>query len=270
MIFDLHNDLLTAKTAHEINADAVHYADCNVKGVAFAVWTSELKPDTHKFSECIKQLPKLPYRSMIAVEDLGSLNITDYESFFCEFKPAYVSLTWNGKNKLAGGVGCEEGLSIRGKDALTKMAKFNVPVDLAHLSDTAFYEVAERADNKFLVTHTASRDICGHSRNLTDEMAKIIAERDGIIGVAVVSDFLAEGCASRKDYLRHLLHFTEVVGARHVAIGTDFNGTIHYPIGLSGYEDFAILAEDMKKSGFNDTETEYIFHKNAERFFGGI
>ena len=109
-------------------------------------------------------------------------------------------------------------------------------------------------------------------RNLTDEMARRVAEAGGIIGVAAVPNFLdaslsyGENC-TRAAYLKHIAHLSDVVGTEHVAIGTDFFGAGYFPEGMSDYSDFPALAADMEKTGFGRQDIENIFYGNAERFF---
>ena len=270
MVFDLHNDFLTAVSDEDRSTELQSYASAGLRGCAFAVWTSELKLDARSFGKYA--LPRTDFVSRRAVEDLGSVNIDDYASFLTEYRPLYVSLTWNGDNPLAGGTGCEAPLTAKGKRALAAMNANGVPLDLSHLSDTAFYDAVGRAE-RVLVTHTAARALSGHPRCVTNEMAKLIAAHGGLIGVAAVPNFLngslvyGENCA-RDDYVRHICRFVEVVGADCVAIGTDFNGAEYFPRGLNSYTDFKYLKTDLLKYGLSEEETAKIFYKNAERFFG--
>ena len=270
MVFDLHNDFLTAVREADKNAELQSYADAGLRGCAFAVWTSEVRPDFESFGKYA--LPQADFVCRLAVEDLGSVATDDYAAFMAVYRPFYASLTWNGDNPLAGGTGCEKPLTAKGRRALAAMNAAAVPLDLAHLSDTAFYDALDRAD-RMLVTHTASRALSGHPRCVTDAMAKLVAERGGLIGVAAVPDFLdgslvyGDNC-SRDAYARHICRFVEAVGADYVAVGTDFNGAEYFPRGLTSYADFGGLQNDLLKYGLSAEETAKIFYKNAERFFG--
>lgn len=270
MIFDLHNDFLTAVGADDRDAELQNYIAACLRGCGFAVWTSELALDADTFGNYAA--PKTPFYGAIAVEDLGSVKAGDYGAFLERYAPLYVSLTWNGDNPLAGGTGCERPLTARGRDAVGALNAHRVPLDLSHLSDAAFYDAVERAE-RVLITHTASRALCAHPRCVTDAMAKLVAARGGIVGVAAVPNFLdgtlryGENCG-RETYARHICHFAEVVGPEHVAIGTDFNGAEYFPRGLTAYADFAALQADLCGLGMSVQDIEKIFYKNAEKYFG--
>lgn len=270
MVFDLHNDFLTAVGVADRAAELQSYADADLRGCGFAVWTSELALDDASFAAYAA--PETPFYGRIAVEDLGSVKIGNYDAFLAAYAPLYVSLTWNGDNPLGGGTGCEAPLTDRGKEAVAALNARRVPLDLSHLSDKAFFDALGRAD-RVLVTHTASRALCAHPRCVTDEMAKLVAARGGIVGVAAVPNFLdgalcyGENCG-RDAYARHICRLANVVGPEHVAIGTDFNGAAYFPRGLSSYADFAALRSDLLDCGMSASDIEKIFYKNAENYFG--
>lgn len=267
MVFDLHNDLMTAVPAEKRTRALASCA--GVRGILLAVWTSEIVPTEAGFARYASA--EAPFFTATAVEDLGAVATDDYRRFLRRYSPLYASLTWNGKNRLAGGCGCEEPLSDEGVRAVRIMEEEGIALDLAHLSDTAFFDALGRT-GRLLVTHTASRALAVHPRNLTDEMARRVAEAGGIIGVAAVPNFLddslsyGENC-TRATYLKHIAHLSDVIGTEHVAIGTDFFGAGYFPEGMSDYSDFPALAADMEKTGFGRQDIENIFYGNAERFF---
>lgn len=268
MIFDLHNDFLTASIADR-NSELETYSAARLRGCLFAVWTSELGLDYRTISDY--KCPDCDFFCRMAIEDLGALECEDYSKLFRKLRPAYASLTWNGENPLAGGTGRERPLTAKGRRAVAEMNAAAVPLDLSHLSDSAFYDAVGRAE-RIVITHTASRKLCDHPRCVTDEMAKLVANRGGLIGVAAVPNFLddsliyGENC-DRAAYARHIAHFAELLGAEYVAIGTDFNGAEYFPEGMTTYADFAALKNDLKKLGFSNGEIDKIFYENAEKYF---
>ena len=266
MIYDLHNDYLTSESFNEQTLLKFNSHDSEVK-IIYAVWTSESKISSERLKKLLP--PKLIANQNYAIEDLGAIEDLNINKFFDEFKPSYVSLTWNGENILGGGCGYEAPLTEKGKKALKAMRIRNIPLDISHLSDIATKDVLSSYDGKILVTHTAARSLYPHRRNVTDEVAREIALRGGIIGVAAVADFLSgEGSmCSVMDYVKHLEYFAELVGIRHVAIGSDFYGTKNLPENLKSYDDYISMKEILKSRNWTEEEIENIFYKNAQSFF---
>ncbi len=271
MVYDLHNDLLTAGI---LAVEALKKYDDAPLHVVFAVWTSVLKPSLRQL--CDMHTPECGFSASVAVEDLGSVKCEteEYEQLFAEMRPTYVSLTWNGENPLGGGCGYESPLTEKGKTAVAMLAKAGIPLDLSHLSDKAFYSALEEADKRgarVLVTHTAARALCSHPRNLTDEMAREIAARNGLIGVAAVPNFLENGLSYGENcdvnkYADHIMHLCSVAGANRVAVGTDYYGTAYTPTGLENYKDFDKVADALARRGLNGKEIKNIFYENARNF----
>ncbi|MBR6788292.1 MAG: membrane dipeptidase [Clostridia bacterium] len=259
MIYDLHNDLLT-NTYVDIKKEKTE--NSLAKNVIYALWTTNkrLRKD-----DVMRYLYALDDNDKWAIEDLSG--ILSFEEILDIPNLAYVSLTWNGENCYAGGVGVEKSLSVHGKRALSEMCIRDIPLDLSHLSDKAFFSAIDNYEKVFL-SHTASRRLFNNSRLITDEMAKLVAKQSGIIGVFAVPKFLSEKKASRKDYLLHIVHFADLVGVNYVAIGTDFNGSDERITGLSTYMEFDLLRNEMASYGFTTDEINKIFFENAQRFFG--
>lgn len=272
MVYDLHNDLLTAEA--DVKAVLSSYTTYAVNGIILAIWTSRKTPSEKQLCDIHIPLSELDLR--VAIEDLGSVRCenADYSRLLEKIHPAYVSLTWNGENVLGGGCGYEAPISSKGRLAVRELVKLGIPLDLSHLSDKAFYSALDEADRtgvRILVTHTASRALSSHPRNITDDMVREVVARGGIIGVAAVPNFLddklvyGENCGLER-YADHIEHLCSVAGADSVAIGSDFFGTDYLPSGLQTYRDFVGLASELSKRGFTETDTEKIFYGNAEKF----
>lgn len=270
MVFDLHNDIATALPEKDRSEILRGYDECGYKAV-FAIWVTGLS-DSDRGKDGLHK-----YRSGRAagIEDLGSVLSQDRECVLRELSPVYASLTWNGRNGLAGGVGAELPLMRAGRRAIRIMANAGVALDTAHLSDTSFYDAFDEAVKtgcRILCSHTASRALSDHPRCITDEQAKLIADAGGVIGVAAVPAFLdaklsyGENCR-REDYIKHVLHFCEVAGADHVCIGSDLYGAEYYPEGLTDIYDLLSLDGDLAAAGLTAEETAAVMHINAEKFF---
>lgn len=116
------------------------------------------------------------------------------------------------------------GLSAFGREVLDRLQEFGSIVDLAHISDAGFTDVLERYDGPIMCSHACARALCGHPRNVTDEQARLLAERGGLIGVCFFGEFLDRDPARRTldRVVDHVEHLVEVAGADHVALGPDW------------------------------------------------
>ena len=142
-----------------------------------------------------------------------------------------------------------KGLTPFGREALVEMARLGIALDLAHINDVAFWEVMDLGECPVCYTHGGCYSICPHSRALTDEMMLALAEKGGVMGIAFYRGFIDREEPSLERLCDHFLHALEVMGADHVGIGSDFDGT-------SGLE--RPIPEDVSK-------LEELFQALAER-----
>ena len=103
-----------------------------------------------------------------------------------------MTLTWNGSNEIGSGVmsGDKFGLTPFGKLAVKEMEKEGIVIDVSHASEALFYDVAENTERPFIATHSNSKVLCKHPRNLTDDQFRIICNRGGLVGLNYFKAFL--------------------------------------------------------------------------------
>ncbi len=182
-----------------------------------------------------------------------------------------IGLTWNHRNLLADGAGeCESGggLSRRGREILAEMDRLGIMLDLAHISEKAFFDAMIYYDQPILVSHANSRRLCPHFRNLSDEQLKALAEHGGLIGITQVADFVKDTSSSLDDLLDHIVYMADLIGIEHVGLGSDFDGADNMVISdVSGY---ALLPEQLSRRGFTDSEIEMVMGKNALRIIAQV
>ncbi len=141
------------------------------------------------------------------------------------------SLTWSRRNDLASGccrageqVQIPGGLSPEGIRAVEEMERLGIFLDVSHLNDDGFEDVCRIAKKPFAATHSNSRSVHVHYRNLTDRQMEILAERGGVIGLNGCDSIV--GCTGGEDPLemlcRHVEHEIQTVGIEHVGLGLDF------------------------------------------------
>jgi len=112
---------------------------------------------------------------------------------------SYITLTHNGDNALADSAaeGTHwHGLSPFGKEVIAEMNALGMMIDLSHVSDETFWDCVRLSKAPVIATHSCCRALCPHRRNLTDEMLKALAEKDGYVGINFCPSFLSERFAT--------------------------------------------------------------------------
>lgn len=180
-----------------------------------------------------------------------------------------ITLTWNASNELGDGnkVKNAGGLTDFGMSVVERMNDLGMIIDVSHLSDAGFWDVADNSLRPFVASHSDSRVITPHSRNLTDDMFSCIVESGGLVGLNFCPDFLNQepekACAD--DILRHTERFLSLGGEDTLCMGSDFDGTV-MPNGITGIESIEGLYELFLKH-YPEKTVNKIFWGNAERFF---
>ena len=192
-----------------------------------------------------------------------------------------MTLTWNHENELAapqrnpGGVlvpQTEKGLTGKGFEFLAEMERMHMIVDVSHLSDKGFWDIVEHGTRPFAASHSNCRALAPHTRNLTDEMIRVMAEKGGLVGLNYCAGFLDDQpspdlCRSTTALIaKHAAHFKQVGGIEIIGLGSDFDG-IGGKLELSDCSKMPLLADALRKEGFTEDEVEAIFFRNAQRFF---
>ncbi|MBP3616544.1 MAG: membrane dipeptidase [Lachnospiraceae bacterium] len=161
------------------------------------------------------------------------------------------------------------GLTPLGHDFLAEAERLGILIDVSHLSDASFYDVASYSKKPFLATHSNARSICNHPRNLTDDMLRIIGERGGVIGLTLYEPYLISGPATPEELLnalvRHAKHILSVAGSDALVLGTDFDG-IPGNGAVPDITQLYRLEKAFLKAGINSTAVEKIFYRNGIRF----
>ncbi len=125
------------------------------------------------------------------------------------------------------------GLTKVGIGTLKKLETYGILPDVSHLSDRAVFDVFDHFAGTVLATHSNLRSLTPHPRNLTNEQAKEIARRGGVIGVNLYPPFLRGETATIADVLRHTDAMLSLVGEDAVGFGFDIDGVDSYPVGFS-------------------------------------
>jgi len=187
-----------------------------------------------------------------------------------------VTLTWNQGNSFATGcrhpASAKEGLSTQGQHLLPKLGEGGVILDLAHAGPRTLREALEVAQGAVMVSHTACGALRKHPRNLSDEELRLVAARDGLVGITIFPGFLRESSdqpCSSVDVADHIIHAAGVIGIERVALGTDFDGIDRVPADMRGVQDLPVLAEELIRRGLSEADVAKVASENARTFLSG-
>ena len=175
-----------------------------------------------------------------------------------------ITLTWNRQNELGDGVGVQNprGLSPFGRDVISEMERLGMLVDVSHIAQPGFWDVAKTATKPFIASHSNCYHLCPHPRNLTDDQIKAVAEKNGVIGVNLYPPFLQKDkLATVETVIAHINHTMKIGGEFCVCLGTDFDGMDITLPGLEDIRQLQILWELLAKQ-HGSRITENIFYKN--------
>ena len=164
----------------------------------------------------------------------------------------------------------QTGLTEFGQVLVQEMNKLGIVIDVSHLSDKGFYDVVKLSKRPIAASHSNTRSVCGHVRNLTDDMLYKLAQNGGVTGINYANHFLHNDEKLGKNTLdcaiEHIKHVKRKIGVNHIALGSDFDG-IDPDIEISDASKTDLLIKKLEKSGFSSEEIEKICYKNALRIF---
>lgn len=182
------------------------------------------------------------------------------------------SLSWNAPGPLACGPDAHEGLSELGRAALGEMERHHVVLDVSHLNDECFADVARLTTRPFVASHSNARAVCNHPRNLTDRQFAEIRERGGLVGLNYCGGFLVEGAwgdaaaqVTFEQTVAHVEHWLDLGGQDVVALGGDLDGA-RVPAFLDGADKLPAFA-DALVDRFGEHLARKLCYENALAFF---
>ena len=186
-------------------------------------------------------------------------------------------LTWNWENELGYPNSrdpeiMEKGLKEKGIEAVEECGRLGIIVDVSHLSDGGFMDVARYSKLPFVATHSNCRSVTAASRNLTDEELRILADHGGVAGLNLCPAFLSEDDPSTEaeaesrisDMVRHVMHAYRTAGEDVLAIGTDFDG-IGGRLEIPSPDRMHLLRDALAAAGMRQSVLDKMWDGNAER-----
>lgn len=161
------------------------------------------------------------------------------------------------------------GLTDAGKELIRRCNALGIMVDLSHLNERGFDDVAAISGAPLVATHSNAHRLSPTPRNLTDRQLDVIAQTDGIVGLNYAVGFLRED--GRSDpatpvsrIAEHARYIADRIGVDHLALGSDFDGAL-IPSGIGDVTGIPALLDELEAAGFVEDEIIRIAYGNWVR-----
>ena len=158
------------------------------------------------------------------------------------------------------------GLTEHGRELVKACNRLKVMIDLSHLNEKGFWDVAKLSDAPLVATHSNAYAVCPHSRNLTDKQLAAIRESRGMVGVNFATSFIRpdgqrDENTPLEQMIRHMDHLIEHVGIDGVGLGSDFDGAT-IPAEIGDVRGLPRLVDAMRKHGYDEATIRKICYEN--------
>ncbi|MGM9662318.1 MAG: dipeptidase [Oscillospiraceae bacterium] len=260
MYFDAHSDIWTDITTRRLNGetDVFHNRHFerlrkgNVEGSIFVIWVdppydTDYDKRTHQIMDCVREEIASckdfrivhNYSEMMQARQDGVLyifigvegmayvgeDLSRIDEYY-DFGARHAILTWNEANSLGAGAlsGKDYGLTELGRQAVRIIQDKGMVLDVSHLNDAGFWDIAKLATRPFIASHSNSRALCDVPRNLTDDQLRAIRDCNGVVGLNSFNLFVDRDPKKQtvQRLAEHAAHMIDVMGIDHVGCGFDF------------------------------------------------
>ena len=182
----------------------------------------------------------------------------------------FMTLTWDDPCAICGSNKTGGGLTEFGRSAVTRMLELGIVPDISHASDESADDVISLAEEQgkiCIATHSNSRAVCNHSRNLTDRLFRRLVKLGAVVGISMAPQHLREGGgADICDIVRHIEHYMSLGGENTVCLGCDLDGIETRPKGIETVSDIEKIADALGRINYTDELIKKIFYANARNF----
>jgi membrane dipeptidase len=246
------------------------------KGHLRSILTEWKKPVVQPEDPEDRRLAGHPVGLVFLMEGADGIRTPDELPEWWEAGLRIIGLAWR-STRYSGGTHEPGPLTAAGRELLDAMAEIGFALDLSHMDQEAALQAAERYPGAVIVSHANPLGMLKGSdsnRHLTDEVIDRVFERDGVIGLLPVNGFLRLGWSVRDEktavplsvYADHIDYLCQRAGdARHVAIGSDFDGGYgaeSTPAEIDTIADLQKLVAILAERGYSEKDIEAIFNGN--------
>ena len=181
----------------------------------------------------------------------------------------YMTLCHNGDNDICDSASRSNqthgGVSAFGEQVIREMNRLGILVDMSHAGEKSFYDALDISSVPIVCSHSSSRALCDHPRNLTDDQMRALAAKGGVAQTTIYNGFLRrDGQATILDVLAHLEHAIQVMGIDHVGLGTDFDGDGGVP-GLANSSELLNFTRQLLARRYSEADIQKIWGGNFLR-----
>ncbi|HEU5367569.1 MAG TPA: dipeptidase [Ktedonobacterales bacterium] len=165
------------------------------------------------------------------------------------------------------------GLTDAGRELVRACNRLGIMLDLAHLNEQGFWDVARLSDAPLVVTHAAAHALCPSTRNLTDGQLEAIKASEGMVGLIFEAANLRADAAKEPNtpldvVIQHLDYLVERLGIDGVGFGSDYDGGITPPGDLHDVSGLPNLLAALQARGYDEAALRKITHENWLRVLG--
>lgn len=157
------------------------------------------------------------------------------------------------------------GLTELGRAMVKAMEARGMLLDLAHASSAVIDDAAAIVSRPVIVSHTGVRGVCDNNRNLTDAQIRSIAATGGVVGIGFWKKAVCGTDAAA--IARSIVYAANLVGAKHVALGSDFDGAVPMPFDVTG---LPLLIDALLAEGMSEQDIRLVMGENAARVYGEV
>jgi membrane dipeptidase len=176
------------------------------------------------------------------------------------------------------------GLTDFGKDVVRELNRLGMLVDISHVSDKTFWDALETSKAPLVASHSSLRSISGHPRNMTDDMIRALGGKGGVIMINYSRSFLSDELyqaglngvpmaqrptVSWEKIVEHIDHAVKLVGASHVGLGSDFDGTT-VPDGMDDVSMLPKITAALLDKGYSEPDVKNILGENILRLLDRV
>lgn len=183
------------------------------------------------------------------------------------------ALVWNHENPFARPAlgSSDKGLTGLGRKLIQRMNQQHMAVDVSHLNIAGVQDALTISHTPIIASHSCCRALCDHPRNLTDEQLKSIFGMGGYVGVNFYPLFLSpQNIADLDTVINHIDHMASLGGAKHIGMGSDFDGIETHPAGLENAGCVYALFERMRARGYGEEALADFAGENFRRYLAQI
>ena len=235
---------------------------------AFITWL-EKNADRFTLVRTVADIDAAKREGKLAIAfDIEGMNSLDGEaymvSFYYRLGVRQMLFAYN-LNNLAGS-GCHDkdtGLTDFGRQVIAEMNRVGMIVDLAHINRKGFFDALARRPGPLLVSHTGVAGQRPHWRNIDDEQVRAVAQKGGVVGVIFAPRYLGGDGIER--VCDHILHIIDVAGEDVPSLGSDFDGFVVPPIGLTDVAALPKLTAALSRRGLSRAALRKMLGENALR-----